>query len=42
MNAPKRETVEVDFVADDPGLSLLHCHMQEHMDLGFMALVKYA
>jgi FtsP/CotA-like multicopper oxidase with cupredoxin domain len=39
---PQRQTVEVDFVADDPGLSLLHCHMQEHQDFGFMALVDYA
>jgi FtsP/CotA-like multicopper oxidase with cupredoxin domain len=42
VNVPKRETVEVDFVADYPGLSLLHCHMQEHQDFGFMTLVKYA
>jgi FtsP/CotA-like multicopper oxidase with cupredoxin domain len=42
VNVPKRETVEVDFVADHPGLSLLHCHMQEHQDFGFMTLVKYA
>ena len=42
VNVPRRQTVEVDFTADDPGLSLLHCHMQEHMDFGFMALVKYA
>jgi FtsP/CotA-like multicopper oxidase with cupredoxin domain len=34
--------VEVDFVADIPGLSLLHCHQQLHMDFGFMTLVKYA
>jgi FtsP/CotA-like multicopper oxidase with cupredoxin domain len=34
--------VEVDFVADNPGLSLLHCHQQLHMDFGFMTLVKYA
>jgi FtsP/CotA-like multicopper oxidase with cupredoxin domain len=34
--------VEVDFVADNPGVSLLHCHQQLHMDFGFMALVKYA
>jgi FtsP/CotA-like multicopper oxidase with cupredoxin domain len=32
----------LDFVADNPGPSLLHCHMQEHQDFGFMALVKYA
>lgn len=42
VNVPRRQTVEVDFVADDPGLSLLHCHMQEHQDFGFMALVRYA
>jgi len=42
VNVPRLETVEVDFVADDPGLSLLHCHMQEHQDFGFMTLVRYA
>lgn len=35
------KTVEVDFVADNPGLTLLHCHQQIHMDFGFMTLVKY-
>jgi FtsP/CotA-like multicopper oxidase with cupredoxin domain len=38
----RNTVVEVDFVADNPGLSLLHCHMQQHMDYGFKALVKYA
>jgi FtsP/CotA-like multicopper oxidase with cupredoxin domain len=28
----------IDFTADQPGLSLFHCHMQQHMDFGFMAL----
>ncbi|RDI97549.1 copper oxidase [Dyella solisilvae] len=32
------QTMEVDFVADQRGLSLFHCHMQLHMDFGFMAL----
>jgi FtsP/CotA-like multicopper oxidase with cupredoxin domain len=32
------QQVEVDFTADSPGLSLFHCHMQVHMDFGFMAL----
>jgi FtsP/CotA-like multicopper oxidase with cupredoxin domain len=32
------QEMEVDFVADSPGLSLCHCHMQLHMDYGFMAL----
>ena len=28
------QTVNVDFLADNPGDSLLHCHMQLHMDFG--------
>jgi FtsP/CotA-like multicopper oxidase with cupredoxin domain len=35
------QTMEVDFVADDPGLTLFHCHQQMHMDFGFMALFEY-
>ncbi len=35
------QAVEVDFVADDPGLTLFHCHQQLHMDYGFMALFEY-
>jgi FtsP/CotA-like multicopper oxidase with cupredoxin domain len=31
----------VDLVADQPGLTLFHCHMQQHMDFGFMALFRY-
>lgn len=31
-----------DFVADNPGPTLFHCHQQLHMDFGFMALFKYA
>ena len=41
INVPRDTTVEVDFVADNPGLSLLHCHMQQHMDYGFKTIVKY-
>ncbi len=33
--------VEGDFVADNPGLTLLHCHQQMHMNYGFMTLIKY-
>ena len=36
------QEVEVDFVADNPGLTLFHCHQQLHMDFGFMALFEYA
>jgi len=35
------QTTEVDFVADNPGLTLFHCHQQLHMDFGFMALFEY-
>jgi FtsP/CotA-like multicopper oxidase with cupredoxin domain len=31
-----------DFVADNPGPTLFHCHQQLHMDFGFMALFEYA
>ncbi len=33
---------EVDFVADNPGATLFHCHQQNHMDLGFMLRFDYA
>jgi FtsP/CotA-like multicopper oxidase with cupredoxin domain len=36
------EEVEFDFTADNPGLTLFHCHQQLHMDFGFMALFSYA
>ncbi len=42
VNVPRRQSAEIDFIADDPGLTLYHCHMQLHMDFGFMALMKYA
>jgi FtsP/CotA-like multicopper oxidase with cupredoxin domain len=32
----------VDFVANQPGLTLFHCHIQHHMDFGFKALFRYA
>ncbi len=38
---PPRRQVEVDFVADNPGPTLFHCHQQLHMDYGFMALIEY-
>jgi FtsP/CotA-like multicopper oxidase with cupredoxin domain len=36
------QELSIDFVADNPGLTLFHCHQQLHMDFGFMALFKYA
>jgi FtsP/CotA-like multicopper oxidase with cupredoxin domain len=40
MVRPKTQ-VEVDLVANNPGLTLFHCHQQMHMDYGFMALMEY-
>jgi FtsP/CotA-like multicopper oxidase with cupredoxin domain len=34
--------VDVEFTANNPGLTLFHCHQQNHMDLGFMMLFRYA
>ena len=35
------QEAEIDFVADNPGLTLFHCHQQLHMDFGFMSLFDY-
>jgi FtsP/CotA-like multicopper oxidase with cupredoxin domain len=35
------QEMEIDFVADNPGPTLFHCHQQLHMDFGFMALFDY-
>jgi FtsP/CotA-like multicopper oxidase with cupredoxin domain len=36
------QSMEIDFLADQPGLSLLHCHQQIHMDYGLMMLLNSA
>ncbi len=36
-----RKEVDVEFVADNPGPTLFHCHQQNHMDQGFMMLFRY-
>jgi FtsP/CotA-like multicopper oxidase with cupredoxin domain len=41
VNIMPLDTVAIDFVANNPGDSLFHCHMQLHMDYGFMQIVKY-
>lgn len=35
------QSVSIDFIANDPGLTLFHCHMTSHMENGFMALFEY-
>lgn len=32
------QEVSFDFIANNPGLTLFHCHQQLHMDFGFMTL----
>jgi len=41
INVMPLQTVAVDFMADNPGDTLLHCHQQLHMDYGFMTIIKY-
>jgi FtsP/CotA-like multicopper oxidase with cupredoxin domain len=36
------QEAELDFIADNPGRTLFHCHQQLHMDFGLMALFDYA
>jgi FtsP/CotA-like multicopper oxidase with cupredoxin domain len=36
------QEADIDFLADNPGMTLFHCHQQLHMDFGFMALFRYA
>ena len=42
INVMPPDSVAVDFVADNPGNTLMHCHQQLHMDFGFMELIRYA
>jgi len=36
------QQAEIDFIANNPGLTLFHCHQQLHMDFGFMTLFDYS
>jgi len=39
---PPRETVEIAFVADNPGDWMLHCHVTDHQVSGLMAILRIA
>jgi FtsP/CotA-like multicopper oxidase with cupredoxin domain len=41
VNMTRMSSVEIDFITDDPGPTILHCHHQDHQDEGFMGLVTY-
>jgi FtsP/CotA-like multicopper oxidase with cupredoxin domain len=48
MVAPSEKIADIygrataDFTADRPGPTLFHCHVQQHMDFGFKALLRYS
>jgi FtsP/CotA-like multicopper oxidase with cupredoxin domain len=42
INVMPLDTVDVEFTANNPGDTLMHCHQQLHMDYGFMQLIRYS
>jgi FtsP/CotA-like multicopper oxidase with cupredoxin domain len=42
ISMPRYSKAEIDFVADDPGQTLFHCHHQDHMDEGFAGIISYS
>jgi FtsP/CotA-like multicopper oxidase with cupredoxin domain len=40
INVPPYQTADVDFVPQQPGLTLFHCHQQMHMEMGFKRLFR--
>jgi FtsP/CotA-like multicopper oxidase with cupredoxin domain len=41
INVESYQKIEVDFLANNPGPTLFHCHHQLHMDYGFMQMMRY-
>jgi len=41
INIRPNSTTELDFIADNPGPTLIHCHQASHQDAGMMALMLY-
>jgi FtsP/CotA-like multicopper oxidase with cupredoxin domain len=39
---PPKETVDVAFVADNPGNWMLHCHVMDHQMTGLMTALRVA
>jgi FtsP/CotA-like multicopper oxidase with cupredoxin domain len=37
---PPRETVEIAFVADNPGDWMFHCHVTDHQETGMMGVIR--
>jgi FtsP/CotA-like multicopper oxidase with cupredoxin domain len=41
LRAP-HESVDIAFVADNPGDWMFHCHIPEHQDAGMMGVIRVA
>jgi FtsP/CotA-like multicopper oxidase with cupredoxin domain len=41
INIRPNSVAELDFVANNPGPTLIHCHQAKHQDFGLMALMMY-
>src|SRR5262249_8720510 len=39
---PPRETVEIAFIADNPGDWMFHCHVTNHQEAGMMGVIRIA
>jgi FtsP/CotA-like multicopper oxidase with cupredoxin domain len=39
---PPRQTIEIAFVADNPGDWMLHCHVMDHQVAGMMTVLRVA
>ena len=39
---PPRESVDIAFVADNPGDWMLHCHVTDHQTAGLMTVLRIA
>ena len=41
VTLPPRETMRIEFTADNPGKWFFHCHNLYHLDAGMARIVKY-
>ena len=39
---PPRESIEIAFVADNPGDWMFHCHVTDHQETGMMGVIRVA
>jgi FtsP/CotA-like multicopper oxidase with cupredoxin domain len=41
VNVPPRETVRIEFTADNPGQWIFHCHNLYHLEAGMARVFEY-